>query len=84
MIRYILLIIVTGVAGSMLARPKGRDPILWFFLCAIVPLLVIVIALLPAVEAKGITKKCPYCSEIIKSQATICKYCGMSIYKTES
>ncbi len=79
MIRYILLIVVAGIVGAVLAKPKGRNPIIWFLLCAIVPLLVIAIALLPSVVTKGITKKCPYCAEIIKSDATICKHCGMSI-----
>ena len=79
MIRYIILAAVAGIVGAILARPKGRSPILWFILCAIVPLLVIAIALLPSVVAKGFTKKCPYCAEIIKEDATVCKYCGMGI-----
>jgi len=78
-IRYIILAAVAGIVGAILARPKGRSPILWFILCAIVPLLVIAIALLPSVVAKGFTKKCPYCAEIIKEDATVCKYCGMGI-----
>ncbi len=79
MIRYIILITVVGIVGAILAKPKGRSPILWFLLCAIVPLLVIAIALLPSIIAKGFTKKCPHCAEIIKEDATICKYCGMGV-----
>lgn len=77
MIRYLILIAVTGIVGSILAKHKGRSQILWFILCAIVPLLVIAILFLPAVVAKGITKKCSHCAEIIKEDATVCKYCGM-------
>lgn len=79
MIRYIILAVVAGIVGAILARPKGRSPILWFILCAMVPLLVIAIALLPSVVAKGFTKKCPHCAEIIKEDATRCKYCGVNI-----
>ena len=79
MIRYIILAAVAGIVGAILARPKGRSPILWFILCAIVPLLVVAIALLPSIVAKGFTKKCPHCAEIIKEDATVCKYCGMGL-----
>lgn len=79
MIRYIILVAVAGIVGAILARPKGRSPILWFILCAIVPLLLIAIALLPSVISEGFTKKCPHCAEIIKEDATVCKYCGMGL-----
>jgi len=79
MVRYIILIVVAGIVGAILARPKGRSPILWFILCAILPLLVIAILLLPPVVAKGYNKKCPHCAEIIKEYATVCKYCGIGL-----
>ena len=76
MIRLIILGVVFGIAGAILARKKGRSPILWFILCTLI-IPVIAIALLPSVVAKGVTKKCPYCAEIIKEDATVCKYCGV-------
>jgi hypothetical protein len=76
MIRYIVLIVVTGSVGYILAKAKGRSSVLWFLLCAMVPILVIAIALLPPMVAKGVTKKCPNCAEVMKEDAGVCKYCG--------
>lgn len=47
MFRYILLFIIAGIIGSTVAKRKGRSPVWWFVLCAAIPLLIVVIAVLP-------------------------------------
>ena len=75
-IRLIIIIAVFGFVGSVIAKNKGRNQLVWFFLCMIPPLL-IAIYLLPDLVAEGYTKRCSHCAEIIKEDATMCKHCGM-------
>lgn len=81
MYRYLIISIIAGIIGSIIARRKGYNQIVWFILCAIVPLLIVVILILPTKVAKGLTKKCNNCAEIIKEDALVCKHCGYSMYK---
>ena len=76
MFRYVLLLIIAGIVGSIIAGRKGRHPVGWFILCALVPLLIVVLAVLPPMVSRGYTKKCLYCAEIIREDAVVCKHCG--------
>lgn len=73
-----------SVFAAMIASAKNRSAIAWFvsgFLFG--PLAVLAVGLMPSVplspdekaKAEGL-KKCPFCAELIKQDAKVCRFCS--------
>ena len=89
---FIVWLFFSIIAG-IIAGNKGRSGFGFFLLAALLsPLIGIIAALIAsenkdAVESKkinsGENKKCPFCAELVKAEAKICKHCGKEFPELE-
>ncbi len=76
---YILVAIIFGVVAGIVARAKGHNSLGWFVAGLIIGPFALVVAVLPAKPKEGMLEQCPACCEIIRSEASLCRFCGTQL-----
>lgn len=73
--------LICGLGAAAVASSKKRNILLWLLLGILLgPIGLLIVGLMGRSETPGNDeRKCPYCAEIIKKQASVCKYCGKEV-----
>jgi len=88
-VEFIIFWLIFAILVAVYAGKQGRSGIGYFFLAVLLsPIIAFVILIIAgenrekAEEKKidsGDFRKCPFCAELIKPEAVVCKHCGRDL-----
>jgi uncharacterized OB-fold protein len=87
----LILCLLFGLAGSLIAAGKGRSAAAWFILGLVLGPFSLIVAFLPSAtrldERRAVRhgysqeyRKCPHCGEAVRQEAHKCRHCGSPIH----
>lgn len=88
MLEVLFIWFLCAILTAVIFNAKGRNPVAGFFLGFLLGIFgLIIAACLPRVEGNieakklstGIAKACPFCAELVRLEAVVCKHCGRDL-----
>ncbi len=87
-----ILASILGLLPAYIAQSKGRDfGVFWIYGVVLFPIALIHAAVMRPEEGSRFaehdravhgSRKCPFCAELIKREAIVCKHCGRDVKST--
>jgi hypothetical protein len=87
-----IIALLIGLIPAFIAQGKGRSFVLWWIYGALIFIVALPHSLIMKANQQFIEKqqlsegmkKCPFCAEMIKQDATVCRYCSRDVVEEKT